>query len=132
MAAIATLSLADGQAVPVTHTFTPVGVKNNVAMWKDKLTGIPAGYPTITYQLREPTKVYPAYKVATKIALPTLETAASFLIPTKAYECLLSIEAVLPDRCTDQNRKDLYAFGVNLLANAILSNGVKNTEAVWG
>jgi hypothetical protein len=132
MATIATLSLADGQATPVTHTFTPVGIKNAIATWKDKSGGVPAGYPTITYALREPTKVYPAYKVATKIALPTLETSPSFLVPTKAYECLLSIEAVLPDRCTDQNRKDLYAYGVNLLANAILSNGIKNTEAVWG
>lgn len=132
MAIIANLVLADGQATPVNHTFTPVGTKNAIAIWKDKATGIPAAYPTITYGLREPSKVYPAYKVSTKVALPVLETAPTFLVPTKAYELLLTIEAVLPDRCTDQNRKDLYAYGVNLLANAILSNGIKNTESVWG
>lgn len=132
MAAIASIVLADGQATPVNHTFVPVGVKNAVAAWKDKSSGIPAGFPTITYQLREPSKVYPAYKVATRISVPKLETSPSFLVPTKAYECLLSIEAVLPDRCTDQDRKDLYAYGVNLLSNALLQNGIKNTESVWG
>lgn len=132
MAIIANLVLADGQATPVNHTFIPVGVKNAIAQWKDKSSGVPAGYTTITYGLREPSKVYPAYKVSAKVALPVLETSPAFLVPTKAYELLLTIEAVLPDRCTDQNRKDLYAYGVALLGNALLSNGIKNTEGVWG
>lgn len=132
MAAIANIVIKDGAATPVDHTFTAVGVRNGIASWKDKSTGVPAGFSEITYQLREPSKVYPAYKVNAKIVVPKLETAPVFLVPTKAYELLLKIEAVLPDRCTDQDRKDLYAYGVNLLAHAILSNGIKNTESVWG
>lgn len=138
MAAIANVVLMDGAATPVAHTFTPVGVKNAVATWKDKSLGIPIGFPTLTYSLREPSGSLPAYKAVAKLAVPTLEITSPATstgiqpAPTKAYDCLLNIEAVIPDRATDQNRKDLYAYGVSLLANAILSNGIKNTEAVWG
>lgn len=132
MAIIANLTLPDGQATPVNHTFSVIGVKNGVAKWMDKASGIPAGYPSVTYSLREATKAAPAYKVVAKIAVPVLETAASFLVPTEAYRCLLNIDAVMPDRCTEQDRKDLYAYGVALLAHAVLSNGIKNTESIWG
>lgn len=138
MAAIATVTLMDGQATPVAHTFTPVGVKNAVAVWKDKSVGIPIGFSTLTYSLREPSGSLPAYKLSAKLVVPTLEVTSPSTAtgiqpaPTKAYDCLLNIDAVIPDRATDQNRKDLYAYGVSLLANAILSNGIKNAEAIWG
>jgi hypothetical protein len=131
MAIIANMVLADGQATPVNHTFTARGVKNGIATWKDLSGGIPAGYPTVTYSLRESTKATQAMKVKSQIAVPKLETSPSFLVPTEAYRCLLNIDAVLPDRCTDQDRKDLYAYGVSLLAHVVLSGGIKNGDAVW-
>lgn len=131
MATIANVTLADGQATPVNHTFTARGVKNGVATWKDQSTGVPAGYPTLTYSLRESTKTLPAYKVVAKLAVPKLETSPSFLVPTEAYRMLLNIDAVIPDRCSEQDRKDLYAYGVSLLSNAIMSNGIRNTESIW-
>lgn len=132
MTVLANITIKNGAATPVDVVFTAIGVRNGVASWKDKSTGIPAGFSEITYSLREPSKAFPAYKMSTKISVPKLEVSPAFLVPTKAYESLLKIEAVLPDRCTAADRADLYAYGVNLLANALLRDGIKNTESVWG
>lgn len=128
MAAIANVVLMDGAATPVAHTFTPIGVKNGIAQWKDKVTGIAAAFPRLTFMMREPTKALPAHKVSAKLVVPTIDTLTNLAI----YERLLSIEVVMPEQCTDLERDHIYAYGVSLLGHAILSNGVKETEAVWG
>lgn len=132
MAAIASLVLADGAATPVNHTFTPVNVVNGVASWKDKSGGVPAGYPQVTLSVREPSKASSTFKVQAKITVPKLETSPNFLVPTEAYRNLMNIDVVMHERCTDQDRKDLYAYGKNLLAHAILGSAIKDVEPVWG
>lgn len=132
MGAISSLVIADGAATPVNHTFTPVNVVNGIATWKDKSSGIPAGFPVITLSVREPTKANPAYKVQTKVTVPKLETSPNFLVPTEAYRNLINMDVVMHERCTEQDRKDLYAYGKNLLAHAILGSAIKDVEPVWG
>lgn len=128
MAVIATLALGDGQATPVNHNFTPVGVKNGIAMWKDKASGIPAKYPVLTYSLREPTKALPSHKLTTKITLPGVDA----LTNVKIREAFVNVDVVIPESCTDQERKDLAAFASNFVLSAVFQNGVKTNEAVWG
>lgn len=130
MAAIATLSLADGAASPVTRTFSPIGVKNAVAKWQDKSGGVSLGFPTITVSLREPTKVSRTNKVTAKVVFPTLDTTLPTAIK-KAHECLINIDVVLPENASPLDRAHVLAFGKNFIASAVFTDMVKDLTNVW-
>jgi len=138
MAAIATLTLPDGLATPVNHTFSPVNVINGVAKWSDRSSGIALGYPTVTYSLRQPVKGSRAYKLSMKVWTPILEQTSPSTstgiqpAPTKAYDLLFTIEAILPERSTLQQRKDILAYVKAALSNSVVTNGVNDFESVFG
>lgn len=131
MAAIANLTLADGQATPVNHTFTAKGVRNGVSKWKDQVGGIDAGMPVATFSLRESTTSSPMTKIVMKIRLPVLETDPSFLVPTVAFENFVNIEFATHNLSTLAQRKDLLAFAKNLLATTPMGDSVKDGETIW-
>lgn len=138
MTAIAAITLNDGQATPVAHTFSPVDIKNGVASWADRSGGIAIGFPVISFSNRIPTKGSPSFKMTAKVVLPVLEqTSASTATgiqpaPTVAYNLIAQVDLVLPQRCTLANRKDLIAYVRNYLANAaVITAAVENFEAVY-
>lgn len=138
MTAFAALTINDGATTPVARTFTPVKIDSEqIAKYQDKSGGIPVGYPTITLQVREPNKQSKAYRVVSKVVLPVLEQTSPSTAtgiqpaPTVAYNLIASVDMVLPERCVLQDRKHLNAFVKNLLANALLTSAVENTEGVW-
>lgn len=137
MSAIAVLTLSDGQAAPVAHTFAPVNITNDVAKWADRVGGIALGYPVVTFSVRPPTNGSRAYKVSAKVVTPILELTSPSTAtgiqpaPTKAYDLLCNVDFVLPERSSLAQRKDILAFVKNLLANAVVTNGIENFEAVY-
>lgn len=138
MAAIAALTLADGQASPANHTFSPVKIDTTgIAKWQDRADGIAVGFPTVTVSVRDPNKGSKAYKVQAKVVLPVLEVTSPSTssgiqpAPTKAYDLLANVEIVLPERSSIDERKDLLAYVKNLLANAVLTSAVHDLEGVY-
>lgn len=139
MAAIATLVINDGQTTPVVHNFGPVNIIDDVAKWTDRVGGIAIGFPQVTFSLRNPSKTggSRSYKITAKVVLPVLEVTSPSTAtgiqpaPTKAYDLLGNIELILPERSSLAQRKDLLAYCQNLLANAIIANGVANYESVF-
>jgi hypothetical protein len=138
MSSIATLTLNDGATTPVAHSFAPVNIdKNGVAWFADRSGGIALGYPTISYFMRSPTKESRVYKLTTKVVTPILEVTSPSTssgiqpAPTKAYDIIFNIEAVLPERSTLQERKNAFAYAKNLLAHAALTAGVESFESVY-
>lgn len=138
MTAIAALTLADGQATPANHTFSPVKVDAaGVAKWVDRSGGIALGYPTITLSMREPTKGSRNYRVTRKIVIPVLEVTSPSTstgiqpAPTLAFNMIQNTEWVLPERSTLAQRNDLIAYAKNFDANAVLTESVKNFETVY-
>lgn len=137
MAQIANLVLADGQATPVNHTFSPIDVRDGVAKWADKVGGISVGFPVITYSVRQPTKAARSYKITRKITLPVLaQTSPSTSTgiqpaPTKAYELIHNSEWVLPEQSTLADRQNLLAYVKNFDANVVMKNGAELFETVW-
>lgn len=139
MSAIATLTIADGAATPVNHTFSPVNIdQNGVAKWADRSGGIALGYPVVTFNTKAPTKTSRNYKVTAKVVTPVLEqTSASTSTgiqpaPTKSYDLICNIDFSLPERSTLQQRKDLLAYVKNFLANAtVVTAAVNDFESVF-
>lgn len=138
MTSLAIISLADGQTTPVVHTFSPVSVDAaGVAKLVDRSGGIAIGFPTLTMSVRSPSKGSKNYRVLAKIVQPTLEVTSPSTgtgiqpAPTKAYDLLGTIEFVLPERSTAAERKNIYAYVKNLMANANLSNAVETFETIY-
>lgn len=138
MAAIATLSLLDGQPTPVSHSFAPVTIdRAGVAHFADRSGGIALGYPYITLLVRQPTKASRTTKVTGKVMVPVLEVTSPSTAtgiqpqPTKAFDELFSFDFVLPERSTAAQRKDILAYAKNLLAHAVVTNAVVDGEAIY-
>lgn len=133
MAAVANIVLADGQAAPVNHTFNPIDVTADLVTYADKVLGVVAGYPKISIGKRLPTSTNGNQKTTGKVTLPVLETAATAASgftpgPTVAYSLLADMAIVIPERATLAERKDLYAYAKNFLANAVFSTAVIDTD----
>lgn len=138
MTAIAAITLADGAATPVNHTFAPVNIDQAaVAKWADRSTGISVGFPSLTFSIKNPTKGSPSYKVTAKVVLPVLEQTSPSTstgiqpAPTLAYNLLANVDFVLPERSTMAQRTDVLAYLKNYLATTVVGDAVKNFEAVY-
>lgn len=137
MAAFANITINDGAATPVAHTFGPNTLVGLVASYADRSGGISVGYPTIQITSQVPVKNSRLYKTRIRVTLPVLETVNASTwngitpAPTKAYDMTGIIEFIAPERSTLQNRKDIRAFIKNLMADAIVTSLVETQETIF-
>jgi hypothetical protein len=136
MTAFADLTLNDGQATPVAHTFKARRIDGIIAKYQDISGGIAIGYPMVTISSREPVNGSENYKVSAKVILPVLETisgtsyAGIVASPTLAYNLTFTGEFILPSRSTLAVRKDILAYAKNLLSNAVVTAVVQDLDFV--
>lgn len=139
MTAFATITINDGQAAPVAHTFTARRIDQSVAKWQDISSGIAVGFPTITASLREPVRggKNSIYKANVKIVLPVLEVVNSSTYsgitpaPTKAYDVIANFEVLMPERSTLADRKNIHAYVVNALNQVDLKSMIVDLNMVY-
>lgn len=140
MTAIAALTIADGQATPVNHTFSPVNIDSaGVARWADRSGGIALGFPVLTASTKTPAaKGSRSYRHTFKVVVPVLEVTSPSTAtgiqpaPTKAFDLIFNGEFVLPERSTLAQRNDLLAYVKNFLANsAVVPPAVQNFENIY-
>lgn len=142
MAIRANIAVNDGQATPVSHTFAPTSGDGNVPgvsiiRYEDRSGGVKVGFPTVEVHTRVPTKTNKNHKVSFVIKNPILETLSNSTVtgiapaPTVAYETVFRGEFVLPERASEQSRKDVLAYAKNLLANAIATDAVVTLDSPW-
>lgn len=130
MSQIIDITLADGQASPVNHTFAVVTAQMGDALpaqWSDKSGGIYNSFKRLTQLVRR-SSTAKTTRVSYKIVDPTLSTDG---LNTVAYQNLCTIEFVLADASTLANRKDLLAYAKNVLANAIIQDAVWNGSPAY-
>lgn len=138
MTAIAALTILDGKATPVSHTFNPVNIDSaGVAKWADRVGGIALGFPIVTLSSRMPTKQSRNYKDTFKVVLPVLEITSAATstgitpAPTLAYNLTFNGDFTLPERSTLNERNDLLAYVKNFLASTVITAAVQNFESVY-
>lgn len=135
MAAIAAITINDGQATPVAHTFNPVETTPIPLYRENGAAGVPlAGQSDISISLRPGSGAEGISKALVKLRLPVLETVSGSTVggytpsPRVAYFMDAKIELMLPSRSTSAQRKDLRVLVANLLANAQVVAVVDNLE----
>jgi len=146
MPVFAAVTINDGQAAPVAHTFNPVSSVNGLYVWQDQTGGVALGYKTITYTKKTPAGNVRAgqasdagrvWRQTFTIADPqmeTLGTSDSGLTPppTVAGIHRAVIEFVQPERGTLANRKDLTAYAANLLDHATAKSLLNDQAGLTG
>jgi hypothetical protein len=149
MPAVAAITLANGEATPVNHTFNPLGqdVKTGIWWFEDQSPRVTAtsslGYPRLGVRTKREAEVVPGQsakntvtRVELTIALPQLETlgtsSSGFTpAPQVAYVDRSQHVFILSSRDGLADRKDALAYAKNLLANANVVDIVQNLTALY-
>lgn len=128
IAAVALSSLIAGNApstsatVACDKTYSPENTKGGIARWVDRSGGIALGYPSLTFQLRAPTKESRVYKMSAKLFSPVLETidpAVGIFGPKLAYSLQAHLDVLLPERSTSAERTAFLSLLRSLLLTSI-------------
>lgn len=129
------LIINDGAATPVAHTYLPTKIDaNNVATFQERTSGVPVGYPTLTWSVRAPLPSSPSYKLVGKLTQPKVITTVDTTgksVTSVDYTNFITVESVVSNRSTLQERKDLRVLMANALLNAVLSGSADNLESFW-
>lgn len=138
MPQMASITINDGQATPVAHTFDPSGLdKNGVSLYHDRSGGVPLGFPKITLALTSGNGTSTVYRVRAHVDVPVLKTASGSTpagySPGPAVDFIMRghVEFVLPSQSTAANRADILAYVKNLLSDAVTPAMVEDLEDVW-
>lgn len=138
MAVRANITLTDAAGTPVNHVFKPLQTgSDGVIGWRDSNQAIYAGQAVLTVSQRLAARNSKATKVVWKLETPVLEQTSPSTAtgiqpaPTVAYTPLATIEFVLPDRMSLQERKDLLAQIRDLIDEAIVTSQVQDLEMIW-
>lgn len=133
---IAPTHLTTSATVGVDKTLSPEGFTlPGVAKWVDRSGGIAIGYPALTMSVRPPSKDSRITRVQAKLVVPTLEqTSASTSTgiqpaPTKAYDCTMNLEFMLPERSTLLERTALFNLACSLFATTITASDASPSDA---
>lgn len=129
MPAIANLTINDGQATPVAHTFSVQSTTGQKATWADRSPTIPAGYRIISHEIAEPNGNRTVHKVTMGFMCPVVATVNGVDTVVR-YDSAQLVLNCHPEG-TLQNRKDLLAYVANSLANASVKSSVENLEPFY-
>lgn len=109
MPAIATLTIA-------TKTFSPAGIKGDIAMWENRESGILAAYPKLTASVIGPVGKSKLVKVRFKLTVPTMETLSNDTssgiapAPTKAFDSSVDLIFTFHERSSAAQRTAVHSY----------------------
>lgn len=129
MPAIAALTINDGQTTPVARTFSPVSTNGAKGEFADRSASIPAGFATISHEVRRPANASSAQRIVIGMNVPKVETVNGVATVTRFSSA--KVELNLSNLSTEQERKDLLAFVRNYLAQASVATSVTNIEPFY-
>lgn len=130
MPAISTLTVNDGAATPVSHTFAFAGQSGSRFTFADKASGIPIGYTKITHEVRDAKSATGANSVIIGLELPTVSSVSG--VNTRVRVSSAQVRLNFAQDSTDQERKDAVAYVINYLSNATIRPALYNTEPFYG
>lgn len=122
--------LNDGQATPVAVSFYPEQVTPAISTFVDRASGIATQYRRLSIRFDPSKSARADTRAELNVSIPVSGT-----LPSGATGILRTLRATmkfqLPDGCTDAERKDLFAFAKNALANALVTGVVRDYDPLY-
>lgn len=149
MPAAASLTLANGEATPVNHTFAPLGQDRETGFWwfEDQTPRVASssslGWPRVGIRVRRANGAGPGDNAQAKvnrvewtIALPQLETVGTSDTgltppPTVGYVDRTKGEFLLPSRDAIADRKDALAYTAALMQQSVMTELVRDLQQLY-
>lgn len=134
MAKIADISLMDGKATPVAHTFGVKHCDNGLSVLEDRSGGIQIGYPRLTIETKESSQVR---RIRIAVNVPVLEAVSGANplgfapAPRVAYETRAVVEIFAPTRGVVAERTDILAYIKSALNDTSILSVIKNGEEFY-
>lgn len=129
MAAIAPITINDGQATPVAVTFSPENQTPGAFTFVDRTAGVAVGFRRLS--ISNKFAVGGALVNRAKYAVEYPVTAVVNGITTQAYVLRANIDVILPVASSDAERKNLFAFVVNGLQNTLVRGAVRDLDPLY-
>lgn len=123
------LTIADGQASPVNHTFGMAGQSGTAFAWADRSPATPAGARKINYETLQPAGQRTVNKVVAGVYNPTEALVDGSTVVVRS--CTAQVTLNFPPESTLQERKDTLAYLVNFLQNATVKAAIHDIEPFW-
>jgi len=132
MAIRGNITLTDAAATPVNRVYRPYQSNSpGLLIWKDTTQGVFAGQNTLALAQRSVSKTARTNKFSWKLECPVLEQVAAYGPQAVAYANIGSIELVLHERSTLQERKDILAQLRDLIDEAIVTAQVQDLDLIY-
>ncbi len=129
MPAIAAISINDAKTTPVAHVYTPVRTDGSKAVLANRAASIPAGFETITLEIREPASASGAYRLIGKATWPTVASVNG--LDTVVRVDSASFEINCSQQSSVQDRKDRAKLLSNLFAHATFVAMIEGPEPLY-
>lgn len=128
------IAIKDGALTPVTHTYYPTGIDGIIASFIERSGAVPIGQASVSWSLRAPNKQSATYKLVGKLVCPEVVTVTDVSGKTATvvdYTNLATVELVLSNKSTKQQRTDLRTLVSNLLLAPTIVASVDDLESFW-
>jgi hypothetical protein len=130
----APIVIADGASTPVNHTFNPESVVGRLATFQEVTSGVPVGYPKLTFSTKAPSSSDGAWTVQLRLTQPKVITTTDTTgktVTSVDYTNLADLTFKVSARSTLQERKDLRVLLDSALKNALLVQAADGLESFW-
>lgn len=129
MGQITSIVLANGAATPVNVTFSPLPSAAGVTSFVDRTSNVLEGMARVSQSYSEPTNQRKTTKTRLTVELPITETVNGVPTVTKVHRA--DVTLIFAPMSTDSERKDLFAFTVNALNNALLKAAMRDNDPLY-
>lgn len=116
------LTINDGQTTPAAHTFAVANASGSSAEWAEKTAGILNGYYVLKNEVRKPQNTTGALRNISSLVMPTTATVDGSLKVVRSSSAQVVFN--FAQDATDQERKDLVAYTINYLSNAVVKPAI--------
>lgn len=129
MAAIAPITINDGQATPVAVTFNPENQTPGSFSFVDRTSGVAIGFRRLSISSKFASGGALVNRAKYAVEYPI--TASVNGVTTSAYVLRANVDVILPVASTDAERKNLFAFLVNGLQNTLVRGAVRDLDPLY-
>lgn len=126
MGQAAAITINDGVATPVAHTFNPESITPAVSSFADRTSGVSVLFPRLGVSNSFAQAQGSVNKSKFTVELPVGATVNGVLTVVRTLRA--KVEYILPDGCTDAERKDLHAYVTNGLAHAAIRGSMRDLD----
>jgi hypothetical protein len=129
MPSASSITLADGQATPVNHTFDPLSVTPSQSLLVDKSSVTSGGMNQLIVGLDPSKSSRRTNRVSIRFNMPIEQTVSG--VTEVAYTARFSADVILPDQMTQAERDDMGAFIKNALSDSVVNAIITDLDPLY-